>query len=126
MAITLTLQCKIKSSNKFFFGRIETLLQEIRTLCFHLVQLAQKDIVGQMCSTQEGKPLKSQSYLNPPKNEHFYRSLDCNVNNKDNLDVCHWLKNKSLVTVKFLLKVLLNCEHKKSKNDLWNLNRTNL
>ena len=52
------------------------------------------------------------------------QNLDCNTN-KDDLDACHWLKNKEQIIVKF-------CRRKDSekvleaKKDLQKLNTTNL
>ena len=54
----------------------------------------------------------------------IFRSLDCNVN-KEDLDACHWLKDKERVIVKFCRRK--DCEKvSKAKNDLRKLNTTNL
>ena len=54
----------------------------------------------------------------------IFRSLDCNVN-KDDLDACHWLKDKERVIVKFCGRK--DCEKVlKANNDLRKLNITNL
>ena len=52
------------------------------------------------------------------------RSLDCNVN-KEDLDACHWLKDKEQVIVKFCQRK--DCEKVlKAKNDLRKLDATNI
>ena len=52
------------------------------------------------------------------------RSLDCNVN-KEDLDACHWLKDKEQVIVKFCQRK--DCEKVlKAKNDLRKLHASNI
>ena len=54
----------------------------------------------------------------------IFQSLDCNVN-KEDLDACHWLKDKERVIVKFCRRK--DCEKVlKAKNDLRKLDTTNL
>ena len=54
----------------------------------------------------------------------IFRSLDGNVN-KEDLDACHWLKDKERVIVKFCRRK--DCEKVlKAKNDLRKVNTTNL
>ena len=52
----------------------------------------------------------------------IFRSLDCNVD-KEDLDACHWLKDKERVIVKFFRRK--DCEKVlKAKNDLLKLSTT--
>ena len=53
-----------------------------------------------------------------------FLKFGCNVD-KEDLDACHWLKDKERVIVKFYRRK--DCEKVlKAKNDLQNLNSTNL